>query len=523
MQHFKGSLMESADVLILGSGFGSSLLAMILARQGREVAVVDVAEHPRFAIGESTTPLGDLTLKDIANRWELPELKALTSYGTMREHLPGLRCGRKRGFTYFGFGEDAALQDLTQVPQMLVSASESDYLSDTHWMRSDVDQYFLMTAMGYGVRFCLGCQYEIEEQDGGWHLTGTVMDREVDLSAAFVVDATGAEGRILKALGVGQQTQNLKTNSSAVYGHFFGLKRLGAMLQDAGVDISCHPYVSDDAAVHHVLRDGWMWQLPFDDGSTSVGMVWDQRHGAGELAESTQSGPNQQDAERRWMQLIRESSVLRSQFENVRIARPETGLISTSRLQRLASQAAGRHWAALPSTAGFIDPLHSTGIAHTLFGVQRLADILLTQTGPSLEYSLKSYSDQVLQELRWVDELVECCYAAKGDFRLFRYAVLLHFCSVTSQEFSAVSGVTSGGAEAFLRSDDDEFRTMFREARQRIGRIARNGCTDDEVEEFRGWLQQSTAAWNHVGLFEADDDFMYSSTAVGDDARRDVG
>ena len=51
-----------ADVLILGSGFGGSLLALILARAGKLVAMVDRSRHPRFAIGESSTPLADRTL-----------------------------------------------------------------------------------------------------------------------------------------------------------------------------------------------------------------------------------------------------------------------------------------------------------------------------------------------------------------------------------------------------------------------------------------------------------------------------
>lgn len=504
--------MESADVLVLGSGFSGSLLAMILAKQGRRVAVVDVNEHPRFAIGESTTPLGDLTLKEIATTYDLPELHALTSYGAMREQLPGLRCGRKRGFTYFGFTHDNPGHDLASMQHMLVAASESDYLSDTHWMRSDVDQYLLLVAMAYGVKFCLGCDYQLSKAENGWKLSGKVMDQEVNVSADFLVDATGVAGKVFEVLEVPQQADVLKTNSQAVYGHFRGLKRMGAMLHDAGVDLQQHPYECDDAAVHHVLKEGWMWQLPFDDGTTSVGMVWD----AATLQQMGLSGTT--SLEKQWADLIRESPILKQQFESADVIRPDEGVVTTGRLQRLTTQAAGDDWAALPSTAGCVDPLHSTGIAHALFGVRRLADILLNSSGHSKTIRLARYSEQLINEFKWIDELVECCYVARSDIRLWFYATLLHFCSVTSQEKKTADKRSS--QESFLRADDQRFREVFREARSRIAGLASGPCSAAKIESLRVWLQSATADWNSVGLFRDADDFCYTSTAVSDEIRQ---
>lgn len=505
--------MESADVLVLGSGFGGSLLAMILAKQGRRVAVVDVNEHPRFAIGESTTPLGDFTLKELATTYDLPELHALTSYGSMREQLPGLRCGRKRGFTYFGFLNGDPGVDLVSMRQMLVAASESDYLSDTHWMRSDIDQYLLLVAMAYGVKFCLGCSYQLSKDESGWHLTGAVMDQEVNVSAKFLVDATGAAGKVFEVLDIPQQPEELKTNSRAVYGHFRGLKRVGAMLHDAGVDLTNHPYECDDAAVHHVLKEGWMWQLPFDDGSTSVGMVWD-------MATLRQMRCDRATSlETQWADLIRRSPILKQQFETAEVIRPGDGLVTTGRLQRLSTAAAGEDWAALPSTAGCVDPLHSKGIAHALFGVRRLADILLTSSGSNRAIRLSKYSEQLITEFKWIDELVECCYVARSDVRLWFYAALLHFCSVTSQEAQSACRKRSP-QEPFLRSDDQKFRGVFREARRRIGDLASRRFSAADIESLRVWLQTATVDWNSVGLFRDDDSFCYASTAVSDEIRK---
>ena len=41
-------------------------MALVAARLGLDVVVVDHASHPRFAIGESSTPTADYYLKQIS-------------------------------------------------------------------------------------------------------------------------------------------------------------------------------------------------------------------------------------------------------------------------------------------------------------------------------------------------------------------------------------------------------------------------------------------------------------------------
>jgi len=60
----------NVDLAIIGSGFAGSLLAMIARRQGRSVALVERSHHPRFAIGESSTPITNLLLEELATRYD---------------------------------------------------------------------------------------------------------------------------------------------------------------------------------------------------------------------------------------------------------------------------------------------------------------------------------------------------------------------------------------------------------------------------------------------------------------------
>src|SRR5262245_1789387 len=89
------------DLAIIGSGFSGSLLAMIARRAGRSVMLLDRGAHPRFAIGESTSPLMNLVIEQIADRYDLPRLKPLTTWGEWQRNYPQVVGGLKRGSTYF--------------------------------------------------------------------------------------------------------------------------------------------------------------------------------------------------------------------------------------------------------------------------------------------------------------------------------------------------------------------------------------------------------------------------------------
>ncbi|MFM8398567.1 MAG: NAD(P)/FAD-dependent oxidoreductase, partial [Pirellula sp.] len=65
------------DFVIAGTGFSGSLLAWILASQGRKVLLIDRSKHPRFAVGESSTPTADFLLAYLAHRWDLKRLAPL--------------------------------------------------------------------------------------------------------------------------------------------------------------------------------------------------------------------------------------------------------------------------------------------------------------------------------------------------------------------------------------------------------------------------------------------------------------
>ena len=95
----------------------------------------------------------------------------------------------------------------------------------------------------------------------------------------------------------------------------------------------------------------------------------------------------------------------------------------------------GARWAMLPSAAGVIDPLLSTGFPLTLLGIRRLVDILATMwEQPGQEAALSQYADETLGELDATERLVAALYATMSDFALFKRLSLLYFAAASFSE-----------------------------------------------------------------------------------------
>ena len=144
---------HTCDVLVVGSGFGGSLMAMVLAKLGFRSLVVERGNHPRFALGESSTPLANLVLEQLATTYDIPELLPCCQYGTWKRDRPELVCGLKRGFSYFEHQAHQPFRVLSdRSNQLLVAASNSEEDADTHWLRSDFDQYLVSLLPSRGVQ-----------------------------------------------------------------------------------------------------------------------------------------------------------------------------------------------------------------------------------------------------------------------------------------------------------------------------------------------------------------------------------
>lgn len=436
------------DLAIVGSGFAGSLLALIARRLGKSVILLERGRHPRFAIGESTTPLSNLLLEELAIRYDLPNLLPLCKWGTWRQTYPELACGLKRGFTFYHHrpGCEPRRDD-----QLLVAASPRDAIADTHWYRADVDAFFVRQARRAGVDYL----DEVRLHTAREHADGITIEGErLAVTTRFAVDASGPRGFLHRALALSELPLPDMPPTEALYTHFTDVHRIG--------ETDNTPYPPDDAAVHHIFDGGWIWVLRFANGITSAGVA----------------SFGLREGEPVWRRILDRFPAIGREFAE---ARPVMPFVHAPRLSFRSGAMAGRRWALLPSAAGFVDPLLSTGFPLTLLGVKRLAEILERDWESA---ALAAYARRTEDELLATSRLIGALYATMDNFPVFVSLSLLYFAAASFSETARQLGKPHL-ASSFLLHDNPRFQMQPILARARMVRNeADSQALADEIRRF---------------------------------------
>jgi FADH2 O2-dependent halogenase len=481
-------MTADTDVVIVGSGLGGSLMAMISRRLGYRVTLLERGRHPRFAIGESASPLAGILIEQLSDRYNLPRLRPLSAFGTWQRTYPHVVCGLKRGFTYFKHEEGHRYSTADdRANQLLVAASPSDELSDTHWLRSDVDHFLVNEAAALGTDY----QDQVELEAIEWQptgdpvLVGTRLGQRFRLHARFAIDASGPRGFLSRALGIENRGFDGYPPTQALFSHFTGVARcedmeeygpMGRGVEGAMVQT---PYPMDDAALHHVFDGGWMWVLRFGNGVTSAGVAVEDS-----LAEDLKLA----DGEPAWHRLLARYPSVAAQFAEARPIRPFTRM---PRLAYRAAEAAGTRWAMLPSAAAFIDPLFSTGIPLTLLGIERLARIL--EEGPE-QTRLSNYAAATLEDADRTARFIAGSYAGFRQFPMFTAYSMFYFAAASFGEMAR--RLTSPRTpRRFLCGDSHPFASAL----DRLSPAVRR----DDGGHYLQHVASAVGGWNVAGLCDA--------------------
>jgi FADH2 O2-dependent halogenase len=506
-------LIRSYDVAVFGSGFGGSLTAMIARRLGYSVLLLERKKHPRFAIGESSTPLANLILDELVTKYDLPRIKPLTKWGSWQRTYPDLPCGLKRGFTFFHHAIDqersrsAERQKALRTDELLVAASPRDEIADTHWYREDFDAFLVKEAQEVGV------VYADETEISNFTETDKYLQFDVARGgttdryrAKFVVDATGPRGLIHQKLEVSEYLFPGHLVTQGLYSHFAGVRR--PRHEQAERVSDGRPYPPEDAAVHHVFDGGWIWVLRFNNGVTSSGVAVTAEKGAELQLRDKQSA---------WEKLLSQLPEVEEQFSSARAVQPFTFI---PRLSFMSERPSGNRWAMLPSSAGFIDPLLSTGFPLTLLGIERLARIMEQGIeASSRPAQLAKYSVQTKEELLITARLVRALYANMGNFKAFKAISLLYFAAASYSETARRLNKPEL-ASAFLLLDRPEFAKVCESLLQRANTVKAGAESDlliaDILEaigpfDVAGLGKSTTRSWYPVVA----EDLLSSAAKVG--------
>lgn len=471
---------ERFDLAIVGCGFSGALLARLLARRGRRVALFERDRHPRFALGESSTPLAAIALERVARAHRLPELAAFATWGRWRDVHPELACGLKRGFTFYGHDRGSRFANgSVDERRLLVAASPDDEVADVHWRRADVDARFAQRARADGVAlFEEAGLSELELTSRGARFAVRQGRRKLVLEAELVVDASGPAAAVAKAGGaLPLEAGELRT---LVYGHFAGVESFD-IAAAPGARFEPGPYPDHRAAVHHLFDGGWAYVLPFDDGVVSAGFV-------------LRDPPAAEEPDEVWRVAL---STLPSLAHAFRGATAVVGPRIDRGLRRRLDRATGDSWVALPHAFSFVDPLFSTGIAWSLVAVERLAGFLAPERGQALDRGrlaerLERYERLLAAEHEQILALVRGAERRFGEFDAFvawakLYFVVASWCEVRQRLLDPPDAAWEG----FLGADDERLAGIF----ARGGAIADSGAG-----ELGAWIADAVADRDLVGL-----------------------
>lgn len=500
-------MAEHFDVAVIGSGFAGSLMARVLAVLGHDVVLLERGTHPRFAIGESSTPLANLSLERLARRYNLPDCYRLAAHGRWLEHFPDVRRGLKRGFTFYRHHPGATFErnDLAS-ERLLVAASPNDAIADTHWFRADVDHHFVREALASGVDYRDGVELRDSViDDRGAHLVGERAGARLDIQAGFVIDASGPGGFLARQLSIPSGMSETVTRSAIVFSHFTGAR----LMSDVFPGFSEGPYVDDLAAVHHLIDEGWLYSLRFDDGVTSAGFALSPRGGT-----SLGLGGSV-DPQTLWSRLLDRYPTIAAVFAD---AKPTMPLAYRAGIQHRLTRAAGSRWAMLPHAYAFVDPLFSTGIAWSLRAVERLAQSFESSTEasgfPSVD-ALTRYQTLLGAEADQIDRLVAGAYEAMAHFDLFAAQAMIYFAAVSFAEARqrlAASESDSVMWDGFLGVGDRVLEPLPRIALHQLRHVTRgqgNPGIAEQRDAFASWVQTSIAPRNIAGLADPSRRHLY--------------
>ncbi len=493
------------DILIAGSGFAGSLTALILNDLGFKVCLLEKEKHPRFAIGESSTPVADMILRNLSSKYNLPWLHDFSRYGSWQKSHPEIVCGIKRGFSFFKHfpGKDF-FTDENHSNELLVAASVGDMQSDTNWLRADVDAFLVNKVKETGIDYFDLTEIISAKKNTQWEFHTNSFNEHNIVYASFFIDATGSSSLLNTLFGIESSAKDFKTNSFTIFSHFIHTPRWKDMLQQKGISTNDFPYDPDNSALHQILDEGWLWMLLFNDERLSLGMVLNNED----------EFYSKQSTESIWNNILKKYPSINDIVKDASLAAQPGKIIRSERLQRKIKQCFGPGWVCLPHTAGFVDPLFSSGIAHTLSGVEKIIQAISQhwKHEEHLQQNLKEYEHSIFEELKLMDLLIAGCYKTMAHFELFNAWSMVYFAALIAHEKRRIQHQSPG---YFLNADDPAIQDMVQKSYADLMKIiSQQHPSHKEIRRFTNVVRERIAPFNTAGLLDPSLKNMYQHTAV---------
>lgn len=247
--------------------------------------------------------------------------------------------------------------------------------------RVELDKILLNAAEKAGVKI-IDRKAEITAKDNHIKLSDSceaLLREVIGVGDVLYVDATGRSRQFAKALGVKERVG--KRSDYAVFSHWDHIE-----LENPG-----HIHINR-------IKYGWCWRIPLP-GRVSLGIVISPEH-LKKFGETT---------EEQYLNFVSSEETLKAFSKGAKKIAP---VMKYSNYQLVSNRLIGPNWAMVGDSAGFVDPIFSSGVNLALNGARALAKAILKGGQGS---DLLQYEKISIKRLECWQQIVESFY----DGRLF--------------------------------------------------------------------------------------------------------
>jgi flavin-dependent dehydrogenase len=304
---------QAFDVVVIGGGPAGSTAATLLTQAGLRVAVFEREHFPRFHVGESLLP---------AN---LPIFDRLGCHDAIRQAGFLIKPGATFSDDCEGRGRRTfAFQPVPFQPSFAYNVA-----------RAPFDDLLLQHAAHVGATVYR--PYQVQRvrlsPDKVTLQVHTPHDEPQEVQARVVVDASGRGTLLGHSLGQREPLPDL--GKVAMFAHYQGARRA--------------PDVPDGNIRIHLVRDGWVWWIPFAHGLDSLGCVLHAR------VVKARGG----SVEALFEEVLASSPLL---VQGLAGAQRVTPVHTAANFSYRITPLVGNRYVLVGDASGFVDPIFSAGV-----------------------------------------------------------------------------------------------------------------------------------------------------------------